>query len=90
MLTYSFHIYHFHSLTIYKFISWKNLSLAQFIPGIYNKSYYKNYRYFWGVTCVLMQDDKVVAYVLRQLKPHEQNYLTLDLELAAVVFALKI
>ena len=43
-----------------------------------------------GVKCVLMQDGKVVAYVLRQMKSHEQNYPTHDLELAAVVFALKI
>ena len=37
-----------------------------------------------------MQDGKVVAYGSRQLKLHEQNYPTHDLELAAVVFALKI
>ena len=43
-----------------------------------------------GLSCVLMQDGKVVAYVSRQLKPHEQNYPTHDLELAAVVFSLKI
>ena len=43
-----------------------------------------------GLGCVLMQDGKVVSYASRQLKPHEQNYPTLDLELAAVVFALKI
>ena len=43
-----------------------------------------------GVGCVLMQDGKVVAYASRQMKPHEQNYPTHDLELAAVVFALKI
>ena len=43
-----------------------------------------------GLGCVLMQDGKVVAYAFRQLKPHEQNYPTYDLELAAVVFALKI
>nr|XP_009791491.1 PREDICTED: uncharacterized protein LOC104238728 [Nicotiana sylvestris] len=40
--------------------------------------------------CVLMQNDKVVAYVSRQLKNHEKNYPTHDLELAAIVFALKI
>ncbi|KAL4022764.1 hypothetical protein IC575_016509 [Cucumis melo] len=40
--------------------------------------------------CVLMQQGKVVAYASRQLKNHEQNYLTHDLELAVVVFALKI
>ena len=43
-----------------------------------------------GLGCVLMQDEKVVAYASRQLKPHEQNYSTHDLKLAAVVFALKI
>ena len=43
-----------------------------------------------GLGCVLMQDGKVVAYASRQLEPHEQNYPTHDLELAAVVFALKI
>ena len=43
-----------------------------------------------GLGCVLMQNEKVIAYASRQLKPHEQNYPTHDLELAAVVFALKI
>ena len=43
-----------------------------------------------GLGCVLMQDGKVVAYASRQLKPHEQNYPTHDLELAAVMFVLKI
>ena len=43
-----------------------------------------------GLGCVLIQDGKVVAYASRQLKPHEQNYPTHDLELAAVVFTLKI
>ncbi|KAL0541249.1 hypothetical protein IC582_021291 [Cucumis melo] len=43
-----------------------------------------------GLGCVLMQQGKVVAYASRQLKNHEQNYPTHDLELAAVVFALKI
>ena len=43
-----------------------------------------------GLGCVLMQDGKVVAYASRQLKSHEQNYPTHDLESAAVVFALKI
>ena len=40
--------------------------------------------------CVLMQSGRVVAYDSRQLKNHEQNYPTHDLELAAIVFALKI
>jgi len=43
-----------------------------------------------GLGCVLMQNRNVVAYASRQLKPHETNYPTHDLELAAVVFALKI
>ena len=40
--------------------------------------------------CVLMQEGRVVAYASRQLKRHEENYPTHDLELAAVVHALKI
>ncbi|XP_057746830.1 uncharacterized protein LOC130966088 [Arachis stenosperma] len=43
-----------------------------------------------GLRCVLMQHRNVVAYALRQLRPHEVNYPTHDLELAAVVFALKV
>ena len=43
-----------------------------------------------GLGCVLMQDGRVVDYASRQLKKQEQNYPTHDLELAAVVFALKI
>ncbi|GJT77874.1 putative reverse transcriptase domain-containing protein [Tanacetum coccineum] len=43
-----------------------------------------------GLGCVLMQRDKVIAYASRQLKKHEKNYTTHDLELGAVVFALKI
>ena len=43
-----------------------------------------------GLGCVLMQNDKVIAYASRQLKKHEHNYSTHDLELAAVVFALRI
>ncbi|GKB13647.1 reverse transcriptase domain-containing protein [Tanacetum coccineum] len=43
-----------------------------------------------GLGAVLMQREKVIAYVSRQLKPHEENYTTHDLELRAVVFALKI
>ncbi|GJS56285.1 reverse transcriptase domain-containing protein [Tanacetum coccineum] len=43
-----------------------------------------------GLGTVLMQKEKVIAYASRQLKPHEENYTTHDLELGAVVFALKI
>jgi len=43
-----------------------------------------------GLGCVLIQHGHVIAYASRQLKPHEKNYPTLDLELAAVIFTLKI
>nr|GEX09777.1 putative reverse transcriptase domain-containing protein [Tanacetum cinerariifolium] len=43
-----------------------------------------------GLSAVLMQRDKVISYASRQLKIHEKNYTTHDLELGAVVFALKI
>jgi hypothetical protein len=42
-----------------------------------------------GLGCVLMQDNRVIAYTSRALTPHEQNYPTHDIELAAVVHALK-
>jgi len=43
-----------------------------------------------GLGGVLIQDDKVVAYASRQLRIHERNYPTHDLELVVVVFVLKI
>lgn len=43
-----------------------------------------------GLGCVLIQHVKVKAYASRQLKKHVQNYLTHDLKLVAVVFAMKI
>ncbi|WVZ81516.1 hypothetical protein U9M48_028883 [Paspalum notatum var. saurae] len=43
-----------------------------------------------GLGCVLMQEGRVIAYASRQLRKHEANYPTHDLELAAVVHALKI
>ncbi|GJX75056.1 putative reverse transcriptase domain-containing protein [Tanacetum coccineum] len=45
---------------------------------------------YQGLGVVLMQRDKFIAYASRQLKPHEENYTTHDLELGAFVFALKI
>ncbi|GKE44432.1 putative reverse transcriptase domain-containing protein, partial [Tanacetum coccineum] len=42
-----------------------------------------------GLGVVLMQKEKVIAYAFRQLKVHEKNYTTHDLELGALVFALK-
>jgi hypothetical protein len=43
-----------------------------------------------GLGCVLMQENRVISYASRALRPHEKNYPTHDLELAAVVHALKI
>jgi hypothetical protein len=43
-----------------------------------------------SLSCVLMQEGRVIAYASRQLRKHEENYPTHDLELVAVVFALKI
>ena len=51
---------------------------------VYSDAYKK------GLGCVLIHHDKVIAYVSRQLKPHELNYLVHDLELAIVVFSLRI
>ena len=64
-------------------------------PVLTQPTYGKEYLIFSdaslnGLGCVLMQKGKVVAYASRQLKPHEKNYPTHDLELAAIVFALKI
>ncbi|GJX76011.1 putative reverse transcriptase domain-containing protein [Tanacetum coccineum] len=44
---------------------------------------------FRGLGAILMQKERVIAYASRQLKIHEKNYTTYDLELGAVVFALK-
>ena len=43
-----------------------------------------------GLGCVLMQSERVVAYGSRQLKNHKRSYPTHDMELAAIVFALKV
>ena len=43
-----------------------------------------------GLGCVLIQEGRVIAYASHQLKKHEVNYPTHDLELAAIVHALKI
>ena len=64
-------------------------------PVLTQPTYSKEYVIFSdaslnGLGCVLMQEGKVVAYALRQLKLHEKNYPTHDLELAAIVLALKI
>ena len=64
-------------------------------PVLTQPTYGKEYMVFSdaslnGLGCVLMQEGKVVAYASRQLNPHENNYPMHDLELAAIVFALKI
>ena len=64
-------------------------------PFLAQPTYNKEYLIFSdaslnGLGCVLMQEGKVVACASRQLKPHEKNYPTRDLELSAILFALKI
>ena len=64
-------------------------------PVLTQPTYGKEYANFSdaslnGLGCVLMQEGKVIAYASRQLKPHEKNYPKHDLELAAIVFVLKI
>jgi ribonuclease HI len=59
------------------------------LPDVHKPfSVYCNASYI-GLGCVLMQEGRVVAYSSRQLKVHEKNYPIHDLELAAVVHALK-
>ena len=43
-----------------------------------------------GLDCILIKHGKVIAYTSRQLKTHDKNYLTHDLQPAVVMFALKI
>jgi len=62
---------------------WSMESRNRRMRGLVGEGYY-------GLGCVQMQEDKVVAYAARQLKPYERNYPTYDLELAAVLFALNI
>ena len=56
----------FHNLTIYQF-SRKNPSLAQFIPGIYNKIITKILGYFWGVTVLVLENTFYVPSFSRNL-----------------------
>lgn len=54
-----------------------------------------NFVIYWNVSlqglwCVLMQNDQVIAYASRQIKKHEQDYPTHDLEFAVVMLGLKI
>jgi hypothetical protein len=43
-----------------------------------------------GLGRVLMQDGRVIAYISRKLRKHEENYATHDLELLAIVYALRV
>ncbi|WMV24431.1 hypothetical protein MTR67_017816 [Solanum verrucosum] len=54
------------------------------------RSFLGQTNFYRSLGCVLMNNGKVILYVSRQLKVHEKNYPTYDLELVAVVFALKI
>jgi hypothetical protein len=59
------------------------------LPDVHNPFSLYYDALYTGLGCVLMQEGKVVAYSSRQLKVHEKNYTTHDLELATVVHALK-
>ncbi|GKA59286.1 putative reverse transcriptase domain-containing protein [Tanacetum coccineum] len=58
--------------------------------GMSAKNKSRRRTHFNGPGCVLMKRGKVIAYAYKQLKIHEKNYTTYDLELGAVVFALNI
>ncbi|GJX60121.1 putative reverse transcriptase domain-containing protein [Tanacetum coccineum] len=67
----------------------------QFAPILALPEGAENFMFYYDAShkrlgVVLMQNEKVITYASRQLKIHEKNYTTHDLELGAVVFALKI
>nr|GFB74787.1 putative reverse transcriptase domain-containing protein [Tanacetum cinerariifolium] len=62
--------------------------IHQFLEGSENFVVYCNASHK-GLGAVLMQREKVIAYISRQLKVHEKNYTTHDLELGAIMFSLK-
>ena len=79
--------------------------MRKYIPGVEEEAYFNFYfdspgeraevHVYYdaskdGLGCILMQSGRVVAYGSRQLKNHEQNYPTHNMELAAIVFTLKI
>jgi hypothetical protein len=59
------------------------------LPDVHNSFLVYCDACYTGLGCVLIQEGRVVAYSSRQLKVHEKNYPIHDLELAAVVHALK-
>ncbi|KAL0292520.1 UNVERIFIED_CONTAM: Retrovirus-related Pol polyprotein from transposon [Sesamum radiatum] len=70
----------------------KNATEVRSFLGLagYYRRFVEGFSIIAGFGCVLMQNGKVIAYASRQLRPHELNYPTHDLELAAIVHALKI
>src|SRR3954463_1346093 len=74
---------------IYHFVICRDGTDMCFVLGFGRKRpNLKQYRISGFTGCILMQDRHVVAYASRQLSPHEENYPTHDLEIAAVVHAL--
>ena len=69
----------------------KRLSTAPVLPLLSGSGGYTVYTdaSYLGLGCVLMQHGKVIAYGSRQLKNHEKNYPTNDLELSAIIHILK-
>src|ERR1041385_8614780 len=68
---------------------------ANFSPGARSPDTQKDFVVYCdasrqGLGCVLMQERKVIAYGSHQLRAHEDKYPTHDLELAAVIYALKL
>lgn len=70
----------------------KALSIAQVLTLPLGKGGYEVYcdASGNGLGCVLMQREHVITYAFRQLKKHEENYLTHNLEFGAIFFALKL
>nr|GEU97421.1 putative reverse transcriptase domain-containing protein [Tanacetum cinerariifolium] len=80
---------------------WRFIEGFSFISKPLSKLTQKNKKFEWGMEeeeafqtlkqkLLLMQREKVIAYASRQLKKHEENYTTHDLELGVVVFALRL
>jgi hypothetical protein len=65
------------------------IALVLILPNVHNPFLVYCDASYIGLGCVLMQEGKVVAYSSQQLKIHERNYPTHDLDLAAIVHALK-